>query len=133
LLGREATADYFRFATVDLPIGETNAVMHALAVEESWQGRGIGSELLRLRLAVVRDAPAVDAALGNAWLRPHTGDVSVLFEKHGFERYETVDGSFRQSEGSRDCPDCGPDGCDCSTAVYAKTFDDESSETDRET
>lgn len=133
MLDRDATEDYFRFGTADYPIGEINAIMHALAVEESWQGRGIGSELLRLRLAIARDAADVDAALANAWLRPHTTDVSVLFEKHGFERYETVDGSFRQSEGSRDCPDCGPDSCDCSSAVYAKTFDSESSsEIDRE-
>lgn len=123
LLDREGTADYFDFGTADYPIGHINAVMHALAVDEEWQGRGIGSELLRLRLAIARDAVELDAALGNAWLRPHTVDTSVLFEKHGFECYEVVEASFRRTDGTRDCPDCRPEPCECASAVYGKTFD----------
>jgi ribosomal protein S18 acetylase RimI-like enzyme len=122
LLNHAGAESYFQFGTQEYPIGETNAVMHALAVDEAWQGRGIGSELMRLRLAIARDVVDLDVALGNAWLRPHTVDVSVLFEKHGFDRYEVVEESFRQSDGTRDCPDCRPDSCRCSSAVYGKIF-----------
>jgi GNAT superfamily N-acetyltransferase len=116
--------EYFATSTDGYPIGETNAMFHAGVVEQAWEGRGLGSELTRLRLALLREMDAVDAAFGNAWLRPHTVDASVLFEKHGFERLETIEYAYQRTEGSRDCPDCLPDQCSCSSAVYAKQFED---------
>jgi len=121
----EGVANYFQGATGEYPIGEVNAVFHALAVEEDWEGRGLGSELMRHRLILARDNVGVDAAFGNAWLRPHTVDASVIFEKHGFQRLETIEQSFQLSSGERDCPDCAPDTCECSSAVYAKTFEED--------
>jgi len=115
--------EYFSTSPDGYPIGETNAVFHAGVVDEDWEGRGLGSELMRLRLELVREMGGVDAAFGNAWLRPHTVDVSVLFEKHGFERIDTIEESFRRDGEGRDCPDCSPEPCGCSSAVYAKVFD----------
>jgi len=73
---------------------------------------------------ISRDNVGVDAAFGNARLRPHTVDAFVIFEKHGFERLETIKESFQLSPGERDCPDCTPDTCECSSAVYIETFEE---------
>lgn len=116
--------EYFSVSTDGYPIGETNAVFHAGVVAQAWEGRGLGSELMRLRLALVREVGGVDAVFGKAWLRPHTVDSSVLFEKHGFERIDTIDHAYRTDADRRDCPDCAPDRCNCSGAVYANVFDD---------
>lgn len=117
-------AEYFSVSTDGYPIGETNAVFHAGVVEEAWEGRGLGSELMRLRLALSREVGSVDAAFGKAWLRPHTVDASAVFEKHGFERIDTIERAYQSDEDGRDCLDCAPDSCSCSGAVYTKVFDD---------
>lgn len=99
-------------------------MFHAGVVDEAWEGRRLGSELMRLRFEIIRETGGVDAAFGNAWLRSHTVDASVLFEKHGFERIDTIEGAFRYDGDGRDCPDCSPGPCSCSSAVYAKVSND---------
>lgn len=115
---------YFPVSTDGYPIGETNAMFHAGVVAEDWEGRGLGSELMRLRLEFIREVGEVNTAFGNAWLRPHTVDVSALFEKHGFERIDTINQGSWKGENSRDCPDCSPEPCSCSSGVYAKILDE---------
>lgn len=112
--------DYFPVDTAGFPVGEENAVIHAVGVTEDWEGRGVGSAVLYYLIDLVRETHDVDAMFGNAWLRDHTTDSGVLFEKHGFERLTTVENSFQQSDGERTCPDCSPELCTCSSAIYAK-------------
>jgi ribosomal protein S18 acetylase RimI-like enzyme len=119
---REGVEEYLAVDTEGYPIGDVNGVMHALAVHEEWEGRGIGTELLRLRLELVREGHDADAAFGVAWLRPHTADSSVLFETVGFDRLDTVDEYYRDLESDRDCPDCGQP-CTCAAAIYGMELD----------
>ena len=122
LLTAEGARDAFPVSLDDDLLGEEVAVFHASAVEEGWEGRGIGSALMWARLAFVREQHGIDAAVGNAWLRPHRVDSSALFEKFGFERIEIVPKFAQRADGGRDCPDC--DGtCDCSSAIYHWTPD----------
>jgi RimJ/RimL family protein N-acetyltransferase len=116
--------DYFSVSTEGYPIGEENAMFHAGVVDEYWEGRGLGSELMRLRLALIREAGGGDAAFGKSWLRPDSVDSAVLFEKHGFERIDTIEDAYQWDDGERDCPDCAPEQCSCTGAVYAKVFEE---------
>jgi len=77
---RTGVEEYLAVDTDGYRIGDANGVTHALAVHEEWEGRGIGTELLRLRLELVREAHDADAVFGVAWLRPHAADSSALFE-----------------------------------------------------
>jgi len=122
-LTAEGVETYFQGAKPNYPIGEINAVFHALAVSEKWERRGIGSELMRQRLCIAHSVSNINAAFANVWLRPHTVDASVLFEKYGFERLETVNEAFSSTPGKRECPDCEPNNCSCASAVYAKVFE----------
>jgi GNAT superfamily N-acetyltransferase len=120
LLTAEGARNAFPVSLDGYSLGDEVAVFHASAVEEGWEGRGIGSVLMWARLELARDQYDIDAAVGNAWLRPHRVDSSALFEKFGFERIETVPKFAQRSDGDRDCPDC--DGtCDCSSAIYRWT------------
>lgn len=116
----EGVADYFPTDTAEFPIGEENAIIHAVGVTEEWEGRGVGSALLYYLLDLVCDTHDIDAAFGNAWLRDHRTDSAVLFEQYGFERLITIENSFQQSDDERTCPDCAPEICTCSSAVYTK-------------
>jgi len=100
------------------PLGDEVAIFHASAVREEWEGNGIGSALMRVRLRLAREA-GVDSGIGTAWLRPHTVGSSALFEKFGFERVDTVP-EFYASIDDRECPDCG-DPCECSAGIYLWT------------
>lgn len=103
----------------DCDLGESVAVFHAGVVETAWEGHGIGTALMRARLAFVRDVYDVDAAVGIAWLRPHTRDASALFERTGFERHGIDEAYYRRVDRPT-CPDCG-DICACHAAVYVWT------------
>jgi GNAT superfamily N-acetyltransferase len=112
--------DYFPVDTTTFPVGGENALIHAVGVTEEWEGRNVGSALLYFLLDVVRDLHDIDAVFGNAWLRDHATDSAVLFDKHGFERLTTVEDFFQRTDGERNCPDCAPEACTCSSAIYAK-------------
>jgi len=120
MLTAEGARDAFSVSLADYPLGDDVAVFHAGVVDEQWEGRGIGSALMWTRLALAREQYDVDAAVGNAWLRPHRVDSSALFEKFGFERVETVPKFAQQTDGDRDCPDCNGE-CTCSGALYLWT------------
>lgn len=113
--------EYFDVETDDYPVSEQNAILAAGVVQESWEGRGIGTELMRLRLELVQEFHEVGAAFGTAWLRPDTVDSSALFEKLGFARLETVENYYRRMEFERDCPDCEGT-CTCSATIYGKAI-----------
>ena len=119
---REGIEQYLAVDTDGYPTGDANGVMHAGVVHEDWEGRGLGTELMRLRLELLREAHDVDAVFGVSWIRPHTVDSSVLFEKLGFTRLDTVDDYYERTSGSRDCPDC-EQSCTCAGAIYAKVLD----------
>jgi ribosomal protein S18 acetylase RimI-like enzyme len=119
---RTGVEDYLAVDTDGYPIGDVNGVVHALAVHEEWEGRGIGTELMRLLLEIVREAPDADAAFGVAWLRPHAADSSALFESLGFDRLDTLGEYYRDSERARECPDCGRP-CTCAAAIYGMELD----------
>jgi GNAT superfamily N-acetyltransferase len=121
-LPRDAAVDRLKVALDDRDLGESVAIFHAGVVEAAWEGNGIGTVLMRARLDFVRDAYDVDAAVGIAWLRPHTRDASVLFERMGFERHGT-DETYYRRVGRPACPDCG-DVCTCPAAVYVWTPDE---------
>lgn len=118
----EGVADYFTVDTTAFPTGEDNAIIHAIGVTEDWEGRSIGGALLYHLLDMVQDLHNVDAAFGNAWLRDQKTDSAVLFKHYGFERLMTVENSFQRSDSERTCPDCTPETCTCSSAIYAKQF-----------
>jgi len=119
---RSGAADYLSVDTEGYPIGEANAVLHVGVVHEDWEDRGLGTELMRIRLDFIREAHDPDAAFGVAWLRPHTVDSSALFEKFGFDRLDTVAEYYRGSRGEHGCPDCGRP-CTCTAAIYGMAFD----------
>lgn len=119
ILESDGIEHFLSISSQDVCVGERNAYLHQLMVEEDWEGRGIGSELTRIRLAIARDAVDLDAAFGRSWLREDTVDSSVVFEKFGFRRVKTIQNGYSKD---RDCPDCAPDNCTCSSAVYAKEF-----------
>lgn len=99
------------------PLGDRIAVMHMAAVDEGWENRGIGSALMQVRLSLACEYYDVDSAFGLSWLRENHLDSSVLFEKFGFERVDTVEGYFGGGDGRSDCPDCGAH-CECSAGLY---------------
>ena len=119
----EGVLDYLPGDTEALPVGEENALIHAVGVTEEWEGRGVGGAVLYYLLEMVRDAHDVEWAFGNAWLREGRTDSTVLFERFGFERHMTVEDSFQRSHGERACPDCAPEKCTCSSAIYAKQLE----------
>ncbi|WP_338741532.1 GNAT family N-acetyltransferase [Haloplanus salilacus] len=118
---RDAAVDWVDVALEGRDLGESVAVFHAGVVAPEWEGNGIGTALMRARLDFVRDAYDVDAAVGIAWLRPHTRDASALFERTGFERHGTDETYYRRVDRPV-CPDCG-DVCECRAAVYVWTPD----------
>jgi ribosomal protein S18 acetylase RimI-like enzyme len=90
-------------ATDGYPLGEVNGVLRAGVVHEVWEDRGIGTELMRLRVAFIGEAHNCNAVFGVAWCRPHTADSSALFEKFGFERLDTAERYYRKTGGTREC------------------------------
>jgi GNAT superfamily N-acetyltransferase len=114
----EGVAEYCKIDMSDYPLAERNGVLITGVVSEEWEGRGIGTDLMRLRLDLLEQND-IGAAFGTAWLRDDHVDSGAVFEKCGFERLETVPAYYQREESSRDCPDCG-DHCECAAAVYMK-------------
>ncbi|QLH83783.1 GNAT family N-acetyltransferase [Halosimplex pelagicum] len=116
---RDSAEERFSISLNEYPLGEEVAVFQASAVREDWEGKGIGSALMDARLRFTRKI-SVDSAIGTAWLRPHTVDSSILFEKMGFERLDTIENFYQTIDDERDCPDCGTP-CGCSAGIYVWT------------
>ncbi|MFB6103416.1 MAG: GNAT family N-acetyltransferase [Haloplanus sp.] len=122
VVARGGVDEYFAVETDDYPVGKRNAILHAGVVHEEWEGRGIGTELMRRRVELVDRAHDVRSAFGTAWLRPGTADASALFENVGFTRFDTVDDYYQRTDGDRDCPDCDAT-CTCAAAIYGRVLD----------
>lgn len=95
--------------------------MECASVQESWQGRGIGSELGRRRVAWL-EATGCDAIIGIAWESglPHTSD--RVFLRLGFERISGVENFYVGISQQRGfiCPICGPPPCRCAASLYVR-------------
>jgi GNAT superfamily N-acetyltransferase len=111
-------AEYFHIDMSEYTLAEWNGVLIAGVVKEEWEGRGIGTDLMRIRLDMLAENN-IGAAFGTAWLRDDHVDSAALFEKCGFERLETVPAYYQQEEPVRDCPDCD-ETCECAAAIYRK-------------
>ena len=114
----EGVSEYFHIDVSEYPVAGLNGVLLAGVVSEEWEGKGIGTDLMRIRLDLLTQND-VGAAFGTAWLRDDHVDSSALFEKCGFERLETIPAYYQQEETSRDCPDC-EETCECAAAIYTK-------------
>lgn len=117
-VSRDNAEERFEVSLAEYSLGEEVAIFHASAVREQWEGKGIGSALMHARLELAREA-GVDSAIGTAWIRPHTVDSSVLFEKMGFEAMDTVEDFYRSLDDERECPDCGTP-CECAARIYVR-------------
>lgn len=121
MLREEYAQDYFR-TPIEFSFPDLTAFIHAIAVDEDFEGKGVGTELMRRHLDACEKDPEVGGVMGAAWLRPGKPDSSSLFEKLGFQCLKTVENFYRDSNGesTRDCPECLPEPCSCSSAIYGK-------------
>jgi len=94
-----------------------NGVLHIVAVERPYRGRGLASMLVRKRLQWLQghDTP-IHHALALSWLRDDHVSSNVVLQKFGFEPVAFHDNGLPDDRG---CPDC-PDACTCDAEVYVR-------------
>lgn len=121
------TARYLGVEPLDLnvPLDDRNGILHMYAVEEAWEGRGVGTALYARHLEhlVEHDVPH---AYGVSWHRPHRNgaDSRALFEKFGFDRVGAFERYYARSGERLHCPDCEGD-CQCTASIYHKPLNGE--------
>ena len=93
-------------------------------VREDVQGKGVGSELMRVRLEWLR-SKTCNSFVGISWVsgKPHTSN--RVFEKFGFKKVNEVKNFFYQASLDHPfvCPACGGPPCICSAIMYLKDED----------
>jgi GNAT superfamily N-acetyltransferase len=97
------------------------ASFSTLAVNEAYQGKGIGQEISRMRLAWVKDHKC-EVILGVSWVSglSHTSD--RVFEKMGFKAIKKLDNFFVELslKNPFDCPGCKNAPCTCAAILYRR-------------
>lgn len=93
-------------------------VILATVLEEEHRGKGLGKELLRIRMEWAIDAGA-KFAITNSWVNGTRFNSNRLFEADGFQTLATFSAYDPQSTVT--CPRCGI-GCRCENRVYFKTI-----------
>lgn len=95
--------------------------MDSASVQEPWQGRGIGTELGRRRVAWL-ETIGCDVIVGISWESglPHTS--ARVFLRLGFERLARVSDFYVGMSLQREmiCPVCGPPPCRCAASLFVK-------------
>lgn len=90
-----------------------------LCVHETFQGKGIGQEISKLRLRWLQSR-ACEVIVGISWVSglAHTSD--RVFEKMGFGSVKRIENFFYQSsiENPFHCPGCGDPPCTCAGILY---------------
>ncbi|MEO7678171.1 MAG: GNAT family N-acetyltransferase, partial [Verrucomicrobiota bacterium] len=95
--------------------------LNCASVQETWQGRGIGSELGRRRMAWLEET-GCDALVGISWESglAHTSD--RVFLRLGFKPISRVTDFYVGMSLERKfiCPVCGPPPCRCAATLFVK-------------
>lgn len=107
---------------LDAPVDGLSGLMHMYCVDETWEGRGVGTALFRTHLQRLREKD-VARAYGISWHRPHRdgADSRAVFEKLGFDCLGTYERFYQRTSPRSYCPDCGGD-CTCTASIYGKTL-----------
>lgn len=95
-------------------------LLHMAAVDEDWTGQGIGRAMLEARLELLYKA-GVGTVMTASWLRDNQPGSARLFEAAGFELIDVVTDFYNDRD---DCPDCAPNACTCSVAIYELPISD---------
>jgi GNAT superfamily N-acetyltransferase len=90
-----------------------------LSVEESWQGRGVGQRLCRMRLDWLR-AQRCSVVLGVSWESGLAHTSNRTFEKLGFRAVAKLHNFYEESSlrAPFDCPGCHAIPCTCGAILY---------------
>lgn len=109
----------------DCPLGplETVGYIDIVCVNESYQNRGIGTELLTRVVSKLQtdDVPLVT----EVWHRDGIDGGDVL-EKVGFEAVATLHDYWTYTTAGCDpCPECGRSPCECSGSLFIQHGDSE--------
>lgn len=101
---------------------EPNGYFHTCCVAPEWRGRGVATELGRVRLEWLRSHGA-EPIFGVSWLREDGPSSVPVFERLGFQELAHIQEYYYIEEDvdyRRTCPDCG-EPCHCSAKIYWRT------------
>jgi ribosomal protein S18 acetylase RimI-like enzyme len=117
-----ALHDWLGPTPVDIPSGDLNGFIQAIAVAPDWEHNGVASALLERSLTRFRDIGATHAH-AVSWRRDDTVDSSALFEKFSFESLAHVEEFYARGDHPRkDCLDCTENPCTCDGTIYHKSI-----------
>lgn len=99
------------------------AQFSSLAIEESFQGKGIGQRLSQERLKWV-EGRHCDVIIGVSWVSGLEHTSNRVFEKMGFRAVKRVENFYLKSSLDKpfECPGCRVAPCTCAAIFYRRDY-----------
>lgn len=100
----------------------TLALIDSIAIDPSYQKRGIGSKLVKKSLEALREAGA-KAVTSFGWKEGDNVNIGPTFRYFGFKERKEFEKFWHQDsiEKDYDCPHCG-NPCNCSAVLFSRTL-----------
>jgi ribosomal protein S18 acetylase RimI-like enzyme len=117
--------EYLRLSENEYPkalmCAKNIGLLGIIAVDNKFQGRGIGSALAKDCIAAFSDRD-VHSLCSTAWKSPKGVNIGGILQRCGFQEIKEIQNYWAADSMTKGyhCPVCGPPPCKCAAVVYGK-------------
>lgn len=125
IFDQEELNSYLNISREDLPLALQSAdrvgVLRTIAVDEQFEGRGIGTKLAEKRIQRIQQK-GVTAFCAVGWEEDGNVNISGLMDYFGFEEELRIENYWKDESIENDyhCANCGEPPCTCSAVIFTK-------------